>query len=58
MKNLHEIYPNFQLNADILKLHFFRKSFTDTYLVATIVISSSNTKKNNNSINVKNMHET
>ena len=57
MKNLHEIFPNFHLKADILKLHFYRKSFTDTLLMATIVISASNTTRNNNNINRKNMHK-
>ena len=48
IKNLHEICPNFHLIAYNLKPYFYRRSFTDTTLMATIVISPSNTTRNNN----------
>ena len=57
MKNLHEIYPNYHLNADTWKPYYYRKSFTDTPLMAIIVISASNTKGNKNKINMKDSHE-
>ena len=57
MKNLHDIYPNFHINVDNLKPYSNRKSFSDTHLMATIVISSSNTTRNNNNIDMKNLHE-
>ena len=57
IKNLHEIYLDFHLNADIFKPYFYWKSFNDITLIATIVISASNTNRINNNINLKNLHE-
>ena len=57
MKNLHKVYPNFQLITVTFKPHFYWKSFNNTTLIATIVIRASNTTRNYNNINIKNWHE-
>ena len=57
MKNMQIVFPDFHLRTDILKPHFYGKSFNVTTVMATIVISVSNTTRNNNNINMKNLHK-
>ena len=58
MKNLHEIYPEYHKLTVTLKPPFFWKSFNETTSMVTIVISVSNTTRNNNNINMKYLLET